>query len=353
MKTCLSRNLVVALTTIVVPFCSGQSLAPSATDTSFDSSLTPSSALPLESLVPSATESSFPDSSGPSPSPVDFGSLAPSIVTDVESLVPSSEVSLDNSLVPTIESITVDSQVPTFTETSTDSQAPTITETSIDSQAPTVLTIDTTQPTEPLLPLFPGVEPQCTAHTECLMVGMDGLCCPTAQNIYLSCCDLGDTVTITPPENPVTADPLENPDDSTGTAVQLSPTGVSLGCMKVKGSGQDDDEVMIATCDGSDPMQKFKLVDGQIQLADSNMCLQAGRQGETSHGKYMRVFKCDSSNELQEFTWEAPNGRLYPTNYPGFTVVYQGTTAHINSDRIIVADLTVPGVVEREGWETL
>ena len=122
----------------------------------------------------------------------------------------------------------------------------------------------------------------------------------------------------------------------------------------MKGSGDDDDEVMLATCNGDDAMQKFKLVDGQIQLgADSTMCLQAGRQGAPTHGNYMRVYTCDSSNELQKFTWEAPNGRLYPTDYPGVTVVYQGTTAHINSDRIILADLTVPDVVEREGWETL
>lgn len=320
----------------------------------------------------------------PSPAPVDFASLAPSIADDVGSLVPTLEGSTDESQVPTLEAPIDESQVPTVGASDVESQVPTVsadtalptfpvptpgavtlpevsssapssaTSTTIESLAPSsVEPIESIAPTDttPAEPLFPGVEPQCTAHPECLMVGMDDLCCPTVLGVYLDCCDLGDIDT-TPP---VTADPLGDGEGGTGDGpeVQLTPTNAP-GCMKVKGSGKEDDEVMLATCNGSDPMQKFKFVGNQVQLAaDSSMCLQAGRQGTPSNGKYLRVFTCDSSNDLQDFTWDAPDGRLYPTSHPDVTVVYRGTTPNVNADRIIVADITVPEVRAREGWKPL
>lgn len=164
--------------------------------------------------------------------------------------------------------------------------------------------------------------------------------------------DTTTTTTAVPPttgDTVVTADPLDIDEPGPDEVVTLTPKDY-FGCMSVKGDS-DDDTLQLSTCNKSDPNQQFKFVGGQIQLAAaSNMCLQAGRNGTPTHGKYVRVYTCDSSNDLQDFTW-TDSGRIYPSNYPDVTVVFQGTTPNVNRDRIIVAD--VSKVVERQDWVPL
>ena len=262
----------------------------------------------LESLPPSLTSDTAPTPEAVLPETV--SSSAPSTILQVDSLVPSGEGVLE-SLTPS-------------------------------------LTSDTSQPTDPFLP---AIDPQCNAHPECVMISMDGDCCPTQLGEFLECCDLGDMVTSTPETG--TADPLgideEGPDEE--GFVTLKPTNLD-GCMEINGKGEDDDNFILAACDKSDPLQQFKFVGNQIQLGmDPSMCLQAGRLGTPSHGKYLRVFPCDSTNDLQDFTWDAPDGRLYPTAYPAVTVVFRGTFPNVNLDPIILGGMDVDGVEEREGWE--
>jgi hypothetical protein len=51
------------------------------------------------------------------------------------------------------------------------------------------------------------------------------------------------------PTAPTSAPPMSK-------AVTLTPKNYN-GCMKVNGAGDFDDDFLLATCDGSDPLQQF------------------------------------------------------------------------------------------------
>lgn len=305
MKICFTAATLVA---ICAPFASGQSSAPSTAD-AIDSlapstaplleSLVPTSSLPLESVTPTDAPTVPPPTPGvASPAPTPAESSLP-----LDSLAPSASTPIIESLVPT-----------------------------------SVEQIESLTPTEP--EVTQGIDPQCSAHAECLMIGMDGDCCPTSTGTFLDCCDTEVPVT--------TATPLD-----VASTVLLTPTNYP-GCMKVNGNGNDDDFLILATCNSADIKQQLKFVGSSIQLGmDDTKCLQAGRMGTPSQGKYIRVYPCDSSNDLQSFSWDSPSGRLYPTNYPEVVVVFRGTNANLNADRIILADPTEAEVSVREDWEIL
>lgn len=356
--------------------------AATAEPTPADESSAPSAAIPVESLVPTGaegiesltptetedtTEEDTVAPTVPAPTPgaatlepiVTADSSAPSASIPVESLVPTSAEGIEP-LTPTETADTAQPTVPAPTPGA--ATAPTQ---AVDSSsAPSVSEI--VESVVPTTPFVPAIDPKCSAHSECLMVGMDGDCCPTIENVFLDCCDMGDVdpTTATPedattatPEDTtigVTADPLDIDEDfDSDSTVTLTPTE-AFGCMKINGNGNDDDELYLATCNASDPKQQFKFVGSQVQLAmDTSKCLQAGRRNTPSQGKYMRVYPCDATNDLQDFTWDRPEGRLYPTQYSDVTVVYQGTTAHVNRDRIIVANIDTADVVARQGWKIL
>lgn len=147
-----------------------------------------------------------------------------------------------------------------------------------------------------------------------------------------------------------TADPLGDADGEE-PIVTLTPTDYN-GCMEVGGITEED-ELLLATCDASDPMQQLKFVGEQIQLvADSTKCLQAGSNPPASSGKYIRVYPCDPAESLQKFSWDAPNGALTLME-TDFAVVFRGVTANVNTDPIILEDLNRPEVFKRAGWSVL
>lgn len=146
------------------------------------------------------------------------------------------------------------------------------------------------------------------------------------------------------------ADPLGDADGQE-SIVTLTPTDYS-GCMKVGGVSEED-EIMLATCDASDPMQQLQFVGEQIQLvADPTKCLQAGSSAPASAGKYIRVYPCDSAESLQKFSWDAPNGALTLAQ-TDFAVVFRGVNANVNTDPIILEDINISEVFERAGWSVL
>jgi len=315
------------------------------------------------------------------------------------------------------------------------------------------------EPDEPLASQAPSpfenivIDPSCSAHPECLLEGLDDPCCPTVDDVFLACCDLGGVVAPTPgavttPEpTPGAATPEPTTESGTTTAATTStadvgtssttdqgttstagtgstpgaatpeptpspvesapiassimpssesgmntampteetdggatpvptegtdggatpvpttggdvavPSVVTLtprdypGCIKVKGNGDQDDELYLAACNPSDQKQQFKFVGDWIQLEmDSSKCLQGGRDPMPSDGKYVRVFNCDEDESLQRWSWDAPDGALSLLDYPELAIVFQGTTANVNSDRIIIKDLNDPLVDKRKDW---
>lgn len=336
MKTRLFAMTFIAAT---LPVASGQSLAPSAAD-SVVTSLVPSSAdSVVTSLAPSSADSVV-TSLAPSTASSTFASLMPSVVDENGPLGP-----------PTL-----------------DSDEP------LQSAAPTPLAID----------------PSCSAHPECLALDLADPCCPTVDDVFLACCDLGDSAPtpgastpapVTPaPVTPAPATPAPfassiMPSTETGIDTSMptdagtgsttsapsggtpSPSIVTLtpknysGCIKVNGDGDEDDDFRLVTCDKSDPKQQFSFVGDQIQLAmDPSKCVQAGRDPMPSDGKYLRVYNCDANETLQRFSWAAPDGALTLLDFPDLAVVFRGVSANVNSDPIILGDLGDSDVATRKDW---
>lgn len=169
--------------------------------------------------------------------------------------------------------------------------------------------------------------------------------------------------TSVPVESPTTAPssaPSSTPDGTIlptsgtpATTVTLTPKNYN-GCMKIDGDGEEDDDLILATCDASDPKQQFTFVGEKIQLAmDSSLCLQGGRNVMPDDGKYIRVYPCRDDETLQKFSWDAPDGALTLMDYPDFAVVFRGTSANVNSDPIILGDLNNSDVLERKDWTIL
>ena len=273
--------------------------------------------------------------------------------------------------------------------------APSTVESLFDSLAPTVVA-DTPSPT---------VDPRCNAHPLCLAEMLADNCCPTIENVFLDCCDMGDSAptpaaatlgpTIAPTSSttfgvsaqpsfdssvadsavPSGADAIAaTPQPSTGAGTPAPTAGAGTpaptagaepsivtltplnydGCMMVNGNGDDDNDFLLASCDATDEKQQFKFVGNQIQLAmDSSKCLQGGRNPTPSSGKYLRVYTCSDDEPLQMFTWEAPDGALTLQEFPNLAVVFRGTTANLNIDPIILGDLDDPEVLERKDWTIL
>ena len=49
--------------------------------------------------------------------------------------------------------------------------------------------VENTQVTKDTQNSEAGYTPQCTSHSKCNSAGLTGLCCPTAEGIFLECCN--------------------------------------------------------------------------------------------------------------------------------------------------------------------
>lgn len=151
-----------------------------------------------------------------------------------------------------------------------------------------------------------------------------------------------------PPTNaPPTNPPPTNPPPP---FVSLTPIG-HKGCMKVDGSGKDDDLLILGACDTGEPDQKFAFDGFHIRTAlDESKCLQAGRM-RAKDGKMIRVYPCDPDEPRQKFEWDIVNGGpLTLRDYPDFCVVFRGEKANVNVDPIIIKPCGLVSSMRR-GWK--
>lgn len=108
------------------------------------------------------------------------------------------------------------------------------------------------------------------------------------------------------------------------------------GCMMVEGSGDEDNKLLLATCKSKLKSQKWAYENGMLHTAlDKKMRLQAGRKGKPSSGKKMRIFECDSSNELQQFDW-SDREKISLSEFPEYCVVFLGWKADLDEDPVFL-----------------
>ena len=137
---------------------------------------------------------------------------------------------------------------------------------------------------------------------------------------------------------------------TTLTTVVFTPKNYD-GCIQVNGDGNDKDDFLLATCDASNPRQRFNMDDENHQMKlslDTTKCLQAGHGNSVpKHGTFLRVFPCDTTVSQQNFTWKG--GALMLEQF-GLAVVFQGAEANVDSDHIIVGDIDKASVLKRKDW---
>lgn len=123
------------------------------------------------------------------------------------------------------------------------------------------------------------------------------------------------------------------------------------GCMQVDGFGEDDDALILATCNLALVSQKFKFKSQLIRIGlDESKCLQAGSDGDLENGTNLRVHTCDSTNPLQTFKWEG--GAITLVAYPDLCVAFHGQHANLDADPIIIKDCNLADYVGMShGWQ--
>jgi hypothetical protein len=117
-------------------------------------------------------------------------------------------------------------------------------------------------------------------------------------------------------------------------------------CIELNNENANDDEKLtIGDCNGLG----WRLdSDGLFHSeADDNQCMQAGRHDAPVDGNKIRMFQCDSSNELQKFVYE--NYQLIkPVSDTSLCVVWQGINPNFGHDDIILRKCSK--VIERAAW---
>ena len=118
------------------------------------------------------------------------------------------------------------------------------------------------------------------------------------------------------------------------------------GCIQAKGEAGDS-HVILAEWEAC---TSFRIDENGLIRSfreGGDLCLQAGHgeppgkiildpvDSELQDGSKMRFYPCDSSNELQQFSWEDEIGHLKLKSRPELCAVYRGVIAHIGEDPII------------------
>jgi hypothetical protein len=116
-------------------------------------------------------------------------------------------------------------------------------------------------------------------------------------------------------------------------------------CIELKdGNPGDDKKLTIGDCSGPG----WRL-DGNGLFhseADDDQCMQAGRHGPPEDGEIIRMFGCDSDNELQKFVYDYSS--ISPVNDESLCVVWKGSTPNLGVDAIVLKKCDT--VFNRSAW---
>lgn len=126
--------------------------------------------------------------------------------------------------------------------------------------------------------------------------------------------------------------------------------GVSCGdgpiCIELRDPGNpgDDEKLTIGDCSG--PGWRLDS-DGLFHSeADDNQCMQAGRDG-SQDGTKIRMFGCDSNNELQKFVYERQQ-LIKPVVDESLCAVWHGNTPNFGTDDVLLKKCN--HVADRAAW---
>lgn len=134
--------------------------------------------------------------------------------------------------------------------------------------------------------------------------------------------------------------------DADNYVVEIFSNKEASACIQAKGEAGDSHVILAAY----DVCTNFRIDEnGLIRSfkAGGDLCLQAGHgepagkiildpiDSELQDGSKMRFYPCDSSNELQQFSWEDESGPLKLKSRPELCAVYRGVKADIGRDPII------------------
>ena len=99
--------------------------------------------------------------------------------------------------------------------------------------------------------------------------------------------------------------PGSTPTGPTGPVAHIKWKTDQTLCATVQGTPADGTAVALASCDNSNPLQKFYTFDnGPIQLVGTNYCFDAGI--DPKDATTMKIWTCYKG--LSQQTWQYPNG---------------------------------------------
>ena len=118
-------------------------------------------------------------------------------------------------------------------------------------------------------------------------------------------------------------------------------------CIELKNEDPSDDaKLTIGNCNGG-PGWRIDSKGLIHSEADDNHCMQAGREGNPKDGNMIRMFRCDSNNELQKFVYEGFQ-LIKPVSDESLCVVWQGNTPNLGDDDVVLKKCNK--VTERAAW---
>ena len=123
--------------------------------------------------------------------------------------------------------------------------------------------------------------------------------------------------------------------DAEDYVVQILSNNGYGGCIQAKGEGIDS-KIILAEWDS--PCTSFRVDENGLIHSfkeGGDLCLQAGRGTVLQDGTKMRRFPCNSTNELQQFSWMEEVGPLKLKSRPDLCAVNRGVTQDIGKDPII------------------
>lgn len=116
------------------------------------------------------------------------------------------------------------------------------------------------------------------------------------------------------------------------------PDAPTNACIDVKDDDpRDDQKLILGFCRSGWRFDDNGLVHSEL---DDDQCMQAGRHGKVNDGEFVRMMKCDPSNELQKFYW-INGGGIRPQTDTSLCIVWRGVHAHVGVDPIIFKDCIV------------
>jgi hypothetical protein len=126
--------------------------------------------------------------------------------------------------------------------------------------------------------------------------------------------------------------------------------GASDLCISLKNKdASDDSKLILDRCGGPG----WRLDGDGLFHSEANdeQCMQAGRAGPPKDGEKVRMFACDSSNELQQFVYESEGEQwIKPKGDSSLCVVFRGTVPNPAVDPIILKKCDKVKKNERYAW---